>query len=50
MGIPSVTTNLSGFGRFMARHVDHPSSYSIYIVDRHLNSVEQSVQELANVM
>ena len=50
MGIPSVTTNLLGFGRFMVRHVDHPSSYGIYIVDRLDNSVEESVQQLANVM
>ena len=50
MGIPSVTTNLSGFGRFMARHVDHPSSYGIYIVDRLYNNVEESVQQLANVI
>jgi len=49
MGIPSITTNLSGFGRFMARHVDHPSSYGIYIVDRRSNSVEESVQQLASV-
>ena len=49
MGIPSVTTNLSGFGRFMQRHVDHPSSYGIYIVDRRYNAVEDSVQQLANV-
>jgi len=49
MGIPSVTTNLSGFGRFMQRHVDHPSSYGIYIVDRRGSSVEESVQQLANV-
>jgi len=49
MGIPSVTTNLSGFGRFMQRHVDHPSSYGIYIVDRRECNVEESVQQLANV-
>ncbi|XP_065911931.1 glycogen [starch] synthase-like [Dysidea avara] len=50
MGIPSVTTNLSGFGRFMQRHVDHPSSYGIYIVDRRDSSVEESVQQLADYM
>ena len=49
MGIPSVTTNWSGFGRFMQRHVDHPSSYDIYIVDHRYNAVEESVQQLANV-
>ena len=38
-----------GFGRFMQRYVDHPSSYGIYIVDRRYNGVEESVQQLANV-
>lgn len=27
MGIPSVTTNLSGFGCFMEEHVSDPSEY-----------------------
>jgi hypothetical protein len=33
-GIPSITTNLSGFGCFMEEHVTDPQSYGIYIVDR----------------
>lgn len=34
MGIPSITTNLSGFGCFINEHVADPMSYGIYIVDR----------------
>ena len=34
MGIPSVTTNLSGFGCFMRDQISDPQSYGIYIVDR----------------
>ena len=34
MGIPSVTTNLSGLGCFIQEHVSDPMSYGIYIVDR----------------
>ena len=34
MGIPSVTTNLSGFGCFMQEQISDPQSYGIYIVDR----------------
>ena len=49
MGIPSVTTNLSGFGTFMARHIADPASYGIYIIDRKFNSIEDSVQQLAHV-
>merc|ERR1719483_1025223 len=50
MGIPSVTTNLSGFGCFMEEHVVDPPSYGIYIVDRRDKSVEESVQQLSGFM
>ena len=49
MGIPSVTTNLSGFGTFMQRHIADPQSYGIYIIDRRDKGVEDSVQQLAHV-
>lgn len=49
MGIPSVTTNLSGFGCFIAEHVADPMSYGIYIVDRRFKGLEESVQQLAQV-
>jgi len=49
MGIPSVSTNLSGFGRFMAEHVTDPTSYGIYLVDRRFKPVEESIQELTQV-
>ncbi|CAG5135016.1 unnamed protein product [Candidula unifasciata] len=50
MGIPSITTNLSGFGCFMQEHVIDPKSYGIYIVDRRYKSAEDSVRELAQFM
>uniref|UniRef100_A0A8C7FLF5 Glycogen [starch] synthase n=1 Tax=Oncorhynchus kisutch TaxID=8019 RepID=A0A8C7FLF5_ONCKI len=31
MGIPSVTTNLSGFGCFMEEHVSDPTAYGMYV-------------------
>lgn len=49
MGIPSVTTNLSGFGCFMEDHVIDPKSYGIYIVDRRHRSGDQSIEQLTNV-
>ena len=49
MGIPSVTTNLSGFGSFIAQHIADPATYGIYIVDRWFKSADESVQQLANV-
>ena len=50
MGVPSITTNLSGFGCFMAEMISHPSDYGIYIVDRRLKSVDESCEQLANSM
>lgn len=49
MGIPSVTTNLSGFGCFIEENVSDPSAYGIYIVDRRNKGVEDSVQQLSQV-
>lgn len=50
MGIPSVTTNLSGFGCFMQEHIADPKSYGIYIVDRRFIGLENSIQQLAQYM
>ncbi|KAH7636688.1 glycogen starch synthase-like protein [Dermatophagoides farinae] len=50
MGIPSITTNLSGFGCFIQEHVADPISYGIYIVDRLHKNPEESVQQLAQYM
>ena len=49
MGIPSVTTNLSGFGSFIGKNVSDPSAYGIYIVDRRFRSVDESIQQLSQV-
>lgn len=48
MGIPSITTNLSGFGSFIEDTVECPSDYGIYIVDRRLKSVEESCNQLTD--
>uniref|UniRef100_A0A146L2D4 Glycogen [starch] synthase n=2 Tax=Lygus hesperus TaxID=30085 RepID=A0A146L2D4_LYGHE len=50
MGIPSITTNLSGFGCFMEEQIADPMSYGIYIVDRRNVGVEDSVRQLAKYM
>ena len=49
MGIPSMTTNLSGFGCFMNEHMQDPKSYGIYIIDRRFKSFDESVQLLSQV-
>lgn len=50
MGIPSITTNLSGFGCFMQDLIEHPEDEGCYIVDRRMQSVEDSVNQLTEHM
>lgn len=50
MGIPSVTTNLSGFGSFMQEHVADPAAYGIYIVDRRFRSPDESCNQLTQFL
>ncbi|KAF8699536.1 Glycogen synthase, partial [Rhizoctonia solani] len=50
MGIPSITTNLSGFGSFMQDLIEKPEDEGIYIVDRRMQSIEDSVQQLSEQM
>ncbi|KAI5475234.1 glycogen(starch) synthase, glycosyltransferase family 3 protein [Pseudohyphozyma bogoriensis] len=50
MGLPSITTNLSGFGCFMDELIENSEDYGIYIVDRRAKSVEDSVNQLTDQM
>ncbi|TFY71351.1 hypothetical protein EVG20_g1643 [Dentipellis fragilis] len=50
MGIPSVTTNLSGFGCFMQDMIERPEDEGCYIVDRRMKSPEDSVSQLSDVL
>ncbi|XP_069755204.1 glycogen [starch] synthase, muscle-like [Narcine bancroftii] len=50
MGIPSITTNLSGFGCFMQQHIADPTAYGIYILDRRFRSLDDSCNQLTSFM
>lgn len=50
MGIPSITTNLSGFGCFISDLIENPAAEGTYIVDRRSQSVEDSVNQLTSYM
>ena len=50
MGVPSITTNLSGFGSFMQDLIEEPQDEGCYIVDRRTQSIEESVNQLTNYM
>ena len=50
MGVPSITTNLSGFGCYMEELIENASDYGIYIVDRRTKAVDESVNQLTEFM
>uniref|UniRef100_A0A665UY39 Glycogen [starch] synthase n=1 Tax=Echeneis naucrates TaxID=173247 RepID=A0A665UY39_ECHNA len=50
MGIPSISTNLSGFGCFMEEHIAEPSAYGIYILDRRFRGVDESCNQLTSFL
>lgn len=50
MGVPSVTTNLSGFGCFIHEHVQDPQTYGVFVIDRRFKSANESIDELAQVL
>lgn len=50
MGVPSITTNLSGFGCYMEELIENASDYGIYIVDRRMKGVDDSVNQLTEFM
>jgi len=50
MGVPSITTNLSGFGCYMEELIENASDYGIYIVDRRSKGVDDSVNQLTDFM
>lgn len=50
MGIPSITTNLSGFGCFMQDLIERPQDEGCFIIDRRMQSVEDSVNQLTDSM
>ncbi|EON63041.1 glycogen [starch] synthase [Coniosporium apollinis CBS 100218] len=50
MGVPSITTNLSGFGCYMEELIENAQDYGIYIVDRRMKGIDDSVNQLAEYM
>ena len=49
-GIPSVTSNLSGFSSYIERYLSDPELHGIYIVDRRDRSFVESKSQLANAL
>jgi len=50
MGVPSITSNLAGFGLFMEKLKDDPSKHGIYIADRVSKTWEQTAAQISHIM
>lgn len=50
MILNGICYSLSGFGCFMDENIENCEDYGIYIVDRRLKSVEESIQQLCEQM
>ncbi|CCE66082.1 hypothetical protein TPHA_0O01130 [Tetrapisispora phaffii CBS 4417] len=50
MGVPSITTNVSGFGAYMEDLIEanQAKDYGIYIVDRRFKNPEESIEQLVD--
>jgi glycogen(starch) synthase len=46
LGLPAVTTDLSGFGAYVQRHIPEHQEQGIYVLNRRTRNFEQSIDEL----
>ncbi|SHF29368.1 glycogen(starch) synthase [Mariniphaga anaerophila] len=49
-GLPSITSNLAGFGDYVSRNILDNEKKGMYIIDRKNRDFNQTADELANVM
>jgi len=50
MGVPSITSNLTGFANFMTRRISNSEQNGIYVVDRRYKSFNECKHQMANIM
>lgn len=48
MGIPAITTDLTGFGGFVEKNVPEPAQNGIYVINRTSKSTGESIDDLTN--
>jgi glycogen synthase len=49
-GLPSITSNLSGFGDYVNRNILEHEKLGLYIIDRKSKNFSQSADDMANIM
>ena len=50
LGLPSITTDLSGFGAYVYKNIPEHDEYGIHIVERKEKSYNESVEQLVSYM
>jgi glycogen(starch) synthase len=48
LGVPAVTTDLSGFGAYVRHHVENSAEQGVLVLSRRTEGFDRSVEELAN--
>jgi glycogen(starch) synthase len=49
-GIPSVTSDLSGFGDYILHHIEEPEKYGLFVIERGKRTFDWSAGQLTDVM
>jgi glycogen(starch) synthase len=50
LGVPAVTTDLSGFGAYVQRHVERNEDQGVFVLERSDRSFEESTESLVNYL
>ena len=50
LGVPSITSNLAGFGSYVEKHVENTAKNGIYVTDRIGQTWEQAAQQMAEIL
>jgi len=49
-GVPSITSDLAGFGSYVQKNIENCEKFGLYIIERHNKSFNEAAEELANKM
>jgi glycogen(starch) synthase len=50
MGVPAVTTDLSGFGAYVQRHIPNAAEQGVLVLNRRTQSFDRAAEDLANYL
>ena len=50
MGVPAVTTDLSGFGAYVQRHIPNAAEQGVLVLNRRTQSFDRAADDMANYL